>query len=42
MRLTDLTWPDVAALSKETPVVFPVASLEQHGRHLPFSTDSRT
>ena len=40
MHLTDLTWPDVAALSKDTPVVFPVASLEQHGRHLPFCTDS--
>jgi creatinine amidohydrolase len=40
MRLTDLTWPDVAALSKDTPVVFPIAALEQHGRHLPFFTDS--
>lgn len=40
MQLADLTWPDVAALSKDTPVVFPIASLEQHGRHLPFMTDS--
>lgn len=40
MRLADLTWPDVAALSKNTPVVFPTASMEQHGRHLPFCTDS--
>lgn len=40
MHLADLTWPDVASLSKDTPVVFPIASLEQHGRHLPFSTDS--
>jgi len=40
MRLFDLTWPEVAALSKDTPVVFPLASMEQHGRHLPFSTDS--
>jgi creatinine amidohydrolase len=30
----------VAALSKDTPVVFPVAALEQHGRHLPLFTDS--
>ncbi len=40
MRLADLTWPEVAALSNDTPVVFPIASLEQHGRHLPFFTDS--
>lgn len=40
MYLADLTWPDAAALSKDTPVVFPTASLEQHGRHLPFFTDS--
>jgi creatinine amidohydrolase len=40
MYLTDLTWPDVAALDKSTPVVFPIAAMEQHGRHLPFSTDS--
>ena len=40
MFLADLTWPDVAALSKDLPVVFPVAALEQHGRHLPLFTDS--
>src|SRR5262245_35303073 len=40
MQLTDLTWPDLAALSKDTPVVFPVAALEQHGRHMPLFTDS--
>ena len=40
MQLADLTWPDVAALSKNIPVVFPVASLEQHGRHMPLYTDS--
>jgi creatinine amidohydrolase len=40
MRLTDLTWPAVAALPKDTPVVVPVAALEQHGRHLPTVTDS--
>ena len=40
MQLTDLTWPDVAALSKDTPVIFPVAALEQHGRHMPVFTDS--
>jgi creatinine amidohydrolase len=40
MLLAELTWPDVAALDKNTPVVFPLAALEQHGRHLPLYTDS--
>src|SRR6187401_2160965 len=40
MLLADLTWPDVAALSKDTPVIFPVAALEQHGRNMPVFTDS--
>jgi creatinine amidohydrolase len=30
----------VAALSKDTPVVVPIAALEQHGRHMPVFTDS--
>src|SRR4051794_17569906 len=40
MQLTDLNWPAIAALAKDTPVVFPVAALEQHGRHLPVFPDS--
>ena len=40
MHLTDLKWPEVQALSKDTPVIFPVAALEQHGRHMPVFTDS--
>jgi creatinine amidohydrolase len=40
MLLQNLTWPDVAGLSRDTPVVFPVAALEQHGRHMPVFTDS--
>jgi len=40
MQLTDLNWPAIQALNKDTPVVFPVAALEQHGRHLPLFTDS--
>ncbi len=40
MHLMDLTWPAVAALRKDIPVVVPVAALEQHGRHLPLFTDS--
>jgi creatinine amidohydrolase len=40
MDLTDLSWPAVAALSKDIPVVIPIAALEQHGHHLPVFTDS--
>lgn len=35
-----MTWPAVAALPKSTPVVIPVAALEQHGHHMPLFTDS--
>ncbi len=40
MELQEMTWPKVAALSKDTPVVIPIAALEQHGRHMPVFTDS--
>jgi creatinine amidohydrolase len=40
MLLAEMKWSEVAALSKDTPVVFPVAALEQHGRHMPLFTDS--
>ena len=40
MQLTDLTWTRVHALSRDTPVLIPVAALEQHGHHLPLFTDS--
>ena len=40
MFLQDLTWADVDGLSRDVPVVFPVAALEQHGRHMPLFTDS--
>jgi creatinine amidohydrolase len=40
MELTRLRWPDIAALPPETPVIIPVAALEQHGKHLPLFTDS--
>lgn len=32
--------PEVAALSRNTPVVIPIGALEQHGAHLPLFTDS--
>jgi creatinine amidohydrolase len=40
MELTDLAWPAVDALPRDTPLVFPIAALEQHGRHMPVFTDS--
>src|SRR5436309_1697495 len=40
MELKNLSWPGIKALDKNTPVVFPVAALEQHGHHLPLFTDS--
>jgi len=40
MDLADLSWPAVAALPRATPVVIPIAALEQHGHHLPLFTDS--
>src|SRR4029079_6837350 len=40
MQLTDLKWPDIAALSRDIPIVIPIAALEQHGRHMPLFTDS--
>lgn len=40
MELAELAWPAVAALPRTTPVVFPIAALEQHGRHMPVFTDS--
>jgi creatinine amidohydrolase len=40
MQLTDLKWTDVSKLSRDMPVVIPVAALEQHGHHMPLFTDS--
>ncbi|MEZ6132872.1 MAG: creatininase family protein [Planctomycetaceae bacterium] len=40
MNLIDMTWPAVNELSRDVPVVFPIAALEQHGRHMPLFTDS--
>ena len=40
MQLADMTWAAIDQLSRDTPVVVPVAALEQHGGHLPVFTDS--
>lgn len=40
MLLQEMTWPAVERLSKNTPVIIPIAALEQHGHHLPLFTDS--
>ena len=39
MLLEHARWPDLPALSKRIFIV-PLGSMEQHGRHLPLSTDS--
>jgi creatinine amidohydrolase len=38
--LQELSWPKIAAVAKDSPVVVPIAALEQHGRHMPVFTDS--
>ncbi|MGD9853378.1 MAG: creatininase family protein [Planctomycetaceae bacterium] len=40
MQLFEMNWPQVKALAPQTPVVVPIAALEQHGPHMPVFTDS--
>ena len=41
MLLKDLTWPEVKSLDfDKLVVIFPTGSFEQHGPHLPFTTDT--
>jgi creatinine amidohydrolase len=40
VRLQELSWSAIVAVSKNVPVVVPIAAVEQHGRHLPIFTDS--
>ncbi len=40
MQLSELKWPEIEGLPKDTPVVIPIAAVEQHGHHLPLFTDS--
>jgi creatinine amidohydrolase len=41
-RFTELTGPQVAALPADTVAVLPLGAIEQHGPHLPVSTDHVT
>jgi creatinine amidohydrolase len=38
--LQELSWPSIASVAKDLPVVVPIAAIEQHGHHLPVFTDS--
>jgi creatinine amidohydrolase len=40
MQFADLTWPEIRSCAPDTPVVVPIAAVEQHGHHLPIATDS--
>jgi len=40
MYAANLTWQQVQAIPKSTPVILPIAAVEQHGHHLPVYTDS--
>lgn len=40
MQLYEMNWPQVDQLPRDTPIVFPIAALEQHGHHMPLFTDS--
>jgi creatinine amidohydrolase len=40
MLLHEMTWPEISHLSRDVPVLVPVAALEQHGHHMPVFTDS--
>jgi len=39
MQWSQLRRHQLDAMSRQTPVVLPVAATEQHGKHLPFNTD---
>jgi creatinine amidohydrolase len=40
MYLAELSWPRLQSLTPDTPVIVPIAAVEQHGHHLPVYTDS--
>ncbi|HAA77773.1 TPA: hypothetical protein DCE37_21920 [Candidatus Latescibacteria bacterium] len=40
MKIESMTSPDIDGLPKDTLVIVPVTSLEQHSDHLPILTDT--
>lgn len=40
MDFFSMNWVQLSQLDRRTPVVIPIAAVEQHGHHLPVSTDS--
>ncbi len=40
MNMHELSWLQLSKISKDTPVIVPIAAMEQHGHHLPVFTDS--
>ena len=40
MNLHEMSWPAIDSMPRTTPVVIPIAAMEQHGHHLPVFTDS--
>lgn len=40
MNLHEMSWLTIASMPRTTPVVVPIAAMEQHGHHLPVFTDS--
>ena len=40
MNLARATWPEIDSVAATTVLVIPLGSTEQHGPHLPFSTDT--
>jgi mycofactocin precursor peptide peptidase len=41
MELAKATWPEIDRTARSRLLVVPIGSLEQHGPHLPFDTDTR-
>jgi creatinine amidohydrolase len=40
MRWNEMTWPDIDGLKPDNLILWPLASCEQHGHHLPVGTDN--
>lgn len=40
MQFINMTWPQIASLSRDLPIVIPIAAVEQHGHHMPCGTDT--